>query len=112
MRVFDARYTYSATINHTARHGGPRRELETFPLQGPVCIVDILQVVATFGCGSPGLYQLQNLGSDFDIHGGGTDCVEEGDEIVHELSGGDLDEEMGTAVLDASVRQLCRVLAS
>lgn len=107
----DKRRTYRAAVDHAARDGDSGREVVALSLQLLVDLSDVSKFVTTLGCGSPGLYQLKNLMLDFVIYGGGTNGLEQGGQVVHKLSGGDLGEEVGAAILDACVGKLPSGLA-
>ena len=101
--------TYRATIQHAAGNGDSGRELETLPLQRPVHLPDVSKFVAAFGSRGPGLDELEDLGAHFGVDGAGADCFEKGHQTLHELSGCDLGEEVGAAILDAGVGELVKL---
>lgn len=99
-------WTYRTAVNHAARHRHPRWKLESFSLQGSVHLANIIQLVSAFGGSGPVLDQLQDLGANIVVDRSWTDGFEQRDEIIHELFGGDLGEEMLAAIFDASVCKL------
>lgn len=100
--------TYCAAINHAARHRDPRRELIALSLQTLVYFADVRQLVPPFCGAGPRLNELENLGFHFGIDGDRANGLEERGQVVHELAGGDLGQEMRPAILHACVCKLYR----
>ncbi len=86
--------TYRAAVQHAAGDTDPGRELEALPLQRLVHLADVDELAAAFGGRRPRLGQLEDLGPDFLVDGGGPDGLEQRREVVHELPRGNLGEEV------------------
>lgn len=93
-------------IDHAAGDGRSRWKLEALSLQCLVCLINILELVSVLGGCSPGLYQLQYLSSNIHVDRRGSNCVKKGDQVVHELPGGNLGEEVVAAILNTCVGQV------
>lgn len=109
-RDANRRQAYRTAVYHAARDGDARGKLEALALQGLVDLPNVSEFVAAFGGGGPGLDELEDLGADLGVDADGADGFEERHQALHELAGGDLGEEMGTAILDAGVGELGRLV--
>jgi hypothetical protein len=63
------------------------------------------------GSRGPGLDELEDFGAHFGIHGAGTDGLEQRNQALHELSGGDFGEKVRTAIFNAGVGELVELAA-
>lgn len=67
--------------------------------------------MAPLSCGRPSLDAFEDLGTNVLIDGSWTDGFQQGDKVVHELSGGNLGEEVLAPILDTGICKLHRKLA-
>jgi hypothetical protein len=98
--------TYSTTVDHAACNANARGELVALALQCLVDLPDVGILVSTFGSSGPSLDQLEHLGPHLQVDGGGSRGLQERREVVHELAGRDLSEEVRAAILDACICEL------
>lgn len=64
--------SYGARVDHIARDGSLGRKLIAFPLHRIVHLVDIGQLVSSFGSSRPGLDVFEDLFSDLEVNGCGS----------------------------------------
>lgn len=67
--------------------------------------------MAPLSCGRPSLDVFEDLGTNVLVDGSWTDGFQQGDEVVHELSRGNLGKEVLAPILDAGICELHGKLA-
>lgn len=98
--------TYCTAVDHAAGDSHLGRELVAFALHRLVHFANVAQFVPALCGSSPRLYQLQDLRFDLRVDSSGPDGLQERCQVIHELLGCNLGEEVGAAVLEASIGKL------
>lgn len=104
-RCGEEKGTYRTAFQHTTADLRARGEPKPLVLQSAIGLPQITQIHATLGGHGPVLDEFQHLVLDVGVEQGAF-RLEQGDEIVHELAGGDLGQEVGAAVFHAGICQL------
>jgi hypothetical protein len=87
--------TYSTAVEHGCSNLDLGRKAEAFSLQGAICFVNVAKRGAASSGSGPGLDQIEDPRLDLVVQG----SVEERDQIVHELTRGNLLNKVLSAVL-------------
>lgn len=79
-------------------------KVETFVLQRFVAFGEVVQAVLSLCANSPVLDELEHLASHIDVASVG--CLQQADEVVHELPAGNLLHKVAASILDARVGKI------
>lgn len=97
-----------ATVQHATGYVLFGGEAEAFALEDAVDVVDVAEIASPLGGCGPRLDQLEHLAFDVVVRGDCGGRAQQGRHVVEELARGDLLDEVGAAILDASVCEIQR----